>query len=413
MSSLHSFIASHISSRQTTGGEPGTGPPGGGPPGGPPGGGIDPSLLPHDDRGGLVLGVIWTFLPLSGIFLGLRLYCRQWKRLQVLWDDIFLIAAWLALLLDASLTTHVVRLGYGKHAYDVALENVNAQALIGLICTTLAITSAAWSKTSFALTLLRISGKRVKIAIYILIFSMNILMGVGALLMWVNCKPLRKAWEPMIDGYCWDRHLDVIFGSFSSSYSGISDLTLALLPWTIILKLQMKTKEKFGIALAMSMGIFAAICAFIKVSFLPTLASRDFTYDGVPLVIWGTVEVAVTVIAASIPVLRVLFRDIASSRGYFQNGRGTGEQKSASRAVNASYHNRSRAGTLGKHQQPQFGSSAHCTVERPMEDSRSTTGLENSKSIQTRREFDVDSESFEMSSIHDEAHDKKHRVMVL
>lgn len=212
MASLYSFLATHVSVRQTTGGQPGAGPPGG-----PPGGGIDPSLLPHDDRGGLVLAVIWTFIPLSGIFLGLRLYCRQWKRLQVFWDDIFLIAAWLLLLVDASLTTYVVKLGYGKHAWDVPLENVDAQALIGLICTTLAITSAAWSKTSFALTLLRIAGKRVKIVIYFLIFSMNTLMGVGALLMWVNCKPLRKAWQPMIEGYCWDRQLDVIFGIFSGS----------------------------------------------------------------------------------------------------------------------------------------------------------------------------------------------------
>lgn len=212
MASLYSFLATHVSVRQTTGGQPGAGPPGG-----PPGGGIDPSLLPHDDRGGLVLAVIWTFIPLSGIFLGLRLYCRQWKRLQVFWDDIFLIAAWLLLLVDASLTTYVVKLGYGKHAWDVPFENVDAQALIGLICTTLAITSAAWSKTSFALTLLRIAGKRVKIVIYFLIFSMNTLMGVGALLMWVNCKPLRKAWQPMIEGYCWDRQLDVIFGIFSGS----------------------------------------------------------------------------------------------------------------------------------------------------------------------------------------------------
>ncbi|TLS23422.1 uncharacterized protein PpBr36_06133 [Pyricularia pennisetigena] len=404
MASLYSFLAAHVSARQTTGSEAGAGPPGGS---------TDPSLLPHDDRGGLVLAVIWTVLPLSGILLGLRLYCRQWKRLQLLWDDVFLVAAWLVLLLDASLTTYVVKLGYGRHSYDVALENVDAQALIGLVCTTLSITAAAWSKTSFALTLLTIAGKRVSIAIYFLIFSMNILLGIGALLMWVNCKPLQKAWMPMIEGYCWDRKLDVIFGIFSSGYSGLADMTLALLPWTIILKLQMKTREKFGIALAMSMGVFAAICAFTKCSFLPTLTSRDFTFDGVPLVIWGAVEVAVTVIAASIPVLRVLFRDIASSRGYFQKEKGTGEPRSASRLGKPAHQNRSRTNTSNKHQPPQFGSIAHSTVERQMEDSSSTTRLENSKSIQTRREFDVDSESFEMSSIHHETQEKEHGATVV
>jgi len=33
------------------------------------------------------------------------------------------------------------------------------------------------------------------------------------------------------------------------------DITLALLPWTLIWKLQMKKKEKAGVAIAMSMGI--------------------------------------------------------------------------------------------------------------------------------------------------------------
>lgn len=42
------------------------------------------------------------------------------------------------------------------------------------------------------------------------------------------------------------------------AYSGAQDFVLALLPWTVIWGLQMKKKEKFGIALAMSMGILYA-----------------------------------------------------------------------------------------------------------------------------------------------------------
>lgn len=33
------------------------------------------------------------------------------------------------------------------------------------------------------------------------------------------------------------------------------DICLAMLPWPIILKLQMRKKEKFGVAIAMSMGL--------------------------------------------------------------------------------------------------------------------------------------------------------------
>ena len=38
-------------------------------------------------------------------------------------------------------------------------------------------------------------------------------------------------------------------------YSAGTEFALALLPWKLIWKLQMKRKEKVGVAIAMSMGI--------------------------------------------------------------------------------------------------------------------------------------------------------------
>ena len=40
-----------------------------------------------------------------------------------------------------------------------------------------------------------------------------------------------------------------------AALSAAMDAVLALLPWKIIWTLQMKTREKVGVALAMSMGI--------------------------------------------------------------------------------------------------------------------------------------------------------------
>lgn len=39
------------------------------------------------------------------------------------------------------------------------------------------------------------------------------------------------------------------------AYSGVMDLVLAIIPWGIIMRLHMHTKEKIGVALAMSMGV--------------------------------------------------------------------------------------------------------------------------------------------------------------
>ena len=43
--------------------------------------------------------------------------------------------------------------------------------------------------------------------------------------------------------------------SLAIAYSGLQDFVLALIPWFVIMKLQMRKKEKFGIAIAMSLGI--------------------------------------------------------------------------------------------------------------------------------------------------------------
>ncbi len=39
------------------------------------------------------------------------------------------------------------------------------------------------------------------------------------------------------------------------AYSALMDISLALLPWKIVWKLQMKKKERVGVAVAMSMGV--------------------------------------------------------------------------------------------------------------------------------------------------------------
>jgi len=43
--------------------------------------------------------------------------------------------------------------------------------------------------------------------------------------------------------------------AFVVGYSAATDFALALLPWKIIWNLQMEGREKFGVAVAMSMGV--------------------------------------------------------------------------------------------------------------------------------------------------------------
>lgn len=58
------------------------------------------------------------------------------------------------------------------------------------------------------------------------------------------------------------------------------------------------------------------MCAIIKGLYLKQLAAQDFSYDGKDVTIWTAVETATAIIAASIPVLRVFFKEVASNNYY-------------------------------------------------------------------------------------------------
>ncbi|KAK4224691.1 hypothetical protein QBC38DRAFT_12489 [Podospora fimiseda] len=266
-----------------------------------------------DDLGPTTRISVWILTGASFLFLATRIYCKLIRHRRLHADDYFSIAAWTALLGSSICNNLAIDLGYGKHFWQIPRENLNDMFLIGQITVTLAICSQAWSKTSFAISLLMISDGihgKTRIFIWFAIVSMNLLFGVSAMLFWVGCTPLEKAWHPLMRGTCWPVNIIITYGIFTSAYSGVMDLILAIIPWKIIMNLQMQTKEKIGVALAMSMGVFAAASAFIKCSSMPELGGRDFPHDGVTLVIWGNAEAAVTIMAAAVPMLRALVRTV-------------------------------------------------------------------------------------------------------
>lgn len=59
--------------------------------------------------------------------------------------------------------------------------------------------------------------------------------------------------------------------------------------------------------------ISAGVCAIIKGVYLMQLRKQDFYYEGKDVTIWTVVETATAIVAASIPVLRVFFKDKVSS----------------------------------------------------------------------------------------------------
>ncbi|KAK4105421.1 hypothetical protein N658DRAFT_503567 [Parathielavia hyrcaniae] len=274
-----------------------------------------------DDLGPRTDIVCWLLMALSAVFLALRVFCKYRTHRALWWDDHILIISWVFQLIAVSFTSASVKLGLGRHVQDFDLANAVPLGLYSNFSGSFAAWAAVLSKTSFALTLLRITEGPTKIVIWVIIVIMNTAMWLTGLFVWIQCNPPRKTWDRTIPGTCWNGRSVLAYSIFSAAISGLGDVILSLLPWKVLFNLQIRKKEKLGVGLAMSMGIFAGGTAFVKCSKLQRLEWGDPTYYGAEISIWATAETATTIMAASIPVLRVLLQYFKSSARKYSSER--------------------------------------------------------------------------------------------
>lgn len=115
------------------------------------------------------------------------------------------------------MSTTTIPLGLGKHVAAVPVENLGEIGLRGNINGTFSVLAAAWSKTSFALTLLRLMGKEKWMArfLWFAIVTMNLFLFGNALFQWIKCWPISKTWNVLEPGTCWPAGVQSRYGMFA------------------------------------------------------------------------------------------------------------------------------------------------------------------------------------------------------
>ncbi|KAG9197370.1 hypothetical protein G6514_001632 [Epicoccum nigrum] len=265
------------------------------------------------DNGPVIVGVTWWLTFFSGGFLGLRIYAKVTRRQGLWWDDWILIASWGFLLIEAILTQVGQALGFGKPLLYVDPKNLLTISFGTSLSITISCFASTLSKISFGVTLLRLTADKIRWSVWFCIVTLFLVMLPSAFITYIQCTPTAKAWNPTLEGHCWDIVAVTNYGIFNAAWCTAADIYLALLPWNVLWGLQMRMHEKIGVGIAMSMGILAGLCAIIKGIYIQQIRETDFSYNGKDVIIWTAVETAVAIIGASLPVLRVFLREKVSS----------------------------------------------------------------------------------------------------
>ncbi|KAL2165019.1 hypothetical protein VTH06DRAFT_315 [Thermothelomyces fergusii] len=281
-------------------------------------------MPPDENRGPQILAVCGSLVGFSLVIVLLRLYVRAKMVRRVGADDWTIVAAMTVMFVEMMVIIPEVQLGAGRHVqYIDPPENFTKGLHLNFVTQPLCLVALCLTKVSVGFFLLRLTpSPRLRwFIIGTMVFT--VLSATGNFLtVLFQCRPLALTWDSSVEGTCIPPS-DLKFAAFfNSSVAALTDVIFALLPIPLLWNVQMNWKVKAAVSAILSLGIFAAASAIVKITFLGSYGQHnDFLWDSTDITIWTTVEINIAIVAASIPCLKPLFKTIlqgsSAARRYY------------------------------------------------------------------------------------------------
>ncbi|KAJ5495922.1 hypothetical protein N7539_001038 [Penicillium diatomitis] len=253
---------------------------------------------------------IWmaVFTFITNVVIGLRLWALHLTRKRLQLSDYFVIIAHTSACAMTGLNYWAVANGMGAHTRTLSKKELNVQFkmlvgvsmtwLVGTVCCKLSILS------------LYTSLFRTFRPIRILVWVVSSLV-VGYFIAFVplfltQCHPISYQWRPVPGGGCRSLEIQEIA---SITLNIVLDTTIALLPIPAIWKLRMSLRNKLTIGVMFGMGlIVVAVMIWRLVITLDPDTAADFVYGLFKIGLVSFLELWLSIIIVSLPVLAPLFR---------------------------------------------------------------------------------------------------------
>jgi len=230
------------------------------------------------------------------------------------WDDWLMIPA--AMCLGGYTTVNILGVkhgGLGKHIYDSTTAEINFLLKVIYIGSVLYVIEGFFVKMSILIFYLRLTGRAylgirrtiIGMMVFVSAYTVAYVIAVS-----IVCGPVNAHWGSILHfaEVCPNRILYRNFFLGVSSIHVITDFIVLLLPIPMVWRLQVPLSRKFSLAALFGLGFVACIASIMRLANIPGVMSNfDLSWSAVMVVLWGQLEVAATIIAASAPGIRPLF----------------------------------------------------------------------------------------------------------
>ncbi|KAJ5465302.1 uncharacterized protein N7458_000988 [Penicillium daleae] len=277
----------------------------------PPPDGLGSNFVNPTSCGTKFIVVNCIFLPIAFISIVIRVWTRMFitREFRLRRDDVLMIAAFVLSSALSAVTLRMVKLGMGRHMWDVLMSNYSPTLLqLNLSAAIFYNAGTGFLKVSVLLFYIRIFPSRnFHIAAWVLIFIAAGYNIAGVLANIFSCNPIAKTWDVrIVHGTCINRP---VFYFVNACLGILTDFATVLIPVPWIRRLQLPPRQKVLVLCILAMGCFVGIVSCIRLYSLYTfLRNDDLTWTSVDALIWCLVELDLGIAGGCVTAMRPFAR---------------------------------------------------------------------------------------------------------